>query len=297
MSTEQRIEVDRMLRQSTFGGATIDELRTSFAQFMSTMHVTDQATVTETELAELPALRVEPIGAPGRGTILYFHGGSFMVGSPRTALGLTAELVVRTGMSALSLDYRLAPEHPFPAAIEDCLRAYRALIASGISPTEIVLAGDSAGGGLAVTTALAARAAGLPMPAALLAFSPTLDATRSGESMTTKEGIDPLFTRAALVAMGENYSAGEDLSQELLSPAISADLTGLPAVLIQVGSNELLLDDSTRFAIRAAAANVDVTLDVTGDAPHVFPSLIGMLDEADLALERAALFLRQRVAE
>jgi len=295
MSTEQKEQVDRMLRQSSFGGGTIDEVRASFANFMGTMHVTNQAVVTDTELVGLPALGLRPIGAARRGTILYFHGGSFMVGSPRTALGLTAELVARTGMSALSVDYRLAPEHPFPAGIEDCVRAYRALLDGGQRPSEIVLAGDSAGGGLAITTAISARMEGLPMPAAILVFSPGLDATRSGESMTTKEGVDPLFTRAALVAIGENYSAGQDLTQALLSPAISADLTGLPPTLIQVGSNELLLDDSTRFAVRAAAAGVDVTLDVTGNAPHVFPSLIGMLDDADLAFERAALFLRQRV--
>ena len=230
-----------------------------------------------------------------RGTILYFHGGSWIIGSPRTALGLTSELVARTGMSALSLDYALAPEHPFPAGIEDGVRAYRALLDSGLEPSEVVFAGDSAGGGLSVTTTLAAREAGLPVPGAIIAFSGGFDATRTGESMRTKEGIDPIFTRATLDAMGIHYLAGQNPDQELLTPATRADLRGFPPMFLQVGSNEILLDDSTRLAVRAAAAGVDVILDVTADVPHVFQSLVGVLDEADEALDRAAAFLLARI--
>lgn len=256
-----------------------------------------------TTLGDRPALRVEPRRAsdrgadagPDAGTILYFHGGGWVFGSPETALSLTGNLVARTGLAAYSLDYRLAPEHPFPAAIEDGLSAYRALLDRGEDPSAIVVAGDSAGGGLAVTTCLAARDAGLPLPAALLAFSPGTDATRTGASMDTKEDIDPIFTRAALEHTGAMHLAGADPRQPLLSPAVHADLTGLPPMLIQVGTNEMLLDDSTRLAARASAAGVDVILDVTADVPHVFQSFAGVLDEADEALDRAALFLRQRI--
>ena len=246
-------------------------------------------------LGDRPAVLVEPADDAEAATILYFHGGSFVVGSPDTAMALTGNLVARTGFRALSLDYRLAPEHPFPAAIEDALGAYRALLAGGADPATIAFAGDSAGGGLAVATCLAARDAGLPMPAAIAAFSPALDMTWTGGSMETKAGIDPLFTRAALQATGALYLAGQDPHQPLLSPAVLADLAGFPPMLLQVGTREILLDDSTRFAARARDAGVDVILDVTADVPHVFQMFAGVLDEADRALDRAALFLTQHM--
>ncbi|AKA01344.1 alpha/beta hydrolase [Streptomyces noursei ZPM] len=305
MSREQRIRVDEILRQPGAGGSrAVEELRSGFRQLMAQMIVPHSSIRTApTTLGDRPALRVEPRRAsdrgadagPDAGTILYFHGGGWVFGSPETALSLTGNLVARTGLAAYSLDYRLAPEHPFPAAIEDGLSAYRALLDRGEDPSAIVVAGDSAGGGLAVTTCLAARDAGLPLPAALLAFSPGTDATRTGASMDTKEDIDPIFTRAALEHTGAMHLAGADPRQPLLSPAVHADLTGLPPMLIQVGTNEMLLDDSTRLAARASAAGVDVILDVTADVPHVFQSFAGVLDEADEALDRAALFLRQRI--
>ncbi|MEU9078300.1 alpha/beta hydrolase [Kitasatospora sp. NPDC048538] len=310
MSSEQRARVDAILRQpGPEGPQSVEQIRAGFRSLMAGMIVPhDRIRTTPTTLGDRPALRVEPAGdagvagvagvvgaGAGGGTILYFHGGGWVFGSPETALGLTGNLVARTGLGAYSVDYRLAPEHPFPAAIEDTLSAYRALLDRGEDPSTIVFAGDSAGGGLAVTTCLAARDAGLPLPAALLALSPGVDATRSGESMDTKEGVDPIFTRAALAHTGALYLAGADPHQPLLSPAVLADLTGFPPMLIQVGANELLLDDSTRLAARARAAGVDVVLDVTADVPHVFQAFAGVLDEADEALDRAALFLRQRI--
>ncbi|MFE5587911.1 alpha/beta hydrolase [Kitasatospora sp. NPDC056531] len=301
MSREQRIHIDGILRRPGLDGPrSVEEIRAGFRALMARMIVPhDSIRTAPTTLGDRPALRVEPKGGqekgPNAGTILYFHGGAWVFGSPETALSLTGNLVARTGLGAYSLDYRLAPEHPFPAAIEDTLSAYRALLDRGEDPAAIVFAGDSAGGGLAVTTCLAARDAGLPLPAAILAFSPGLDATRTGESVDTKEGIDPIFTRAALEHTGAMYLAGADPHQPLLSPAVLADLTGFPPMLIQVGTNEVLLDDSTRLAARASAAGVDVVLDVTADVPHVFQAFAGVLDEADEALERAALFLRQRI--
>jgi acetyl esterase/lipase len=274
---------------------SVEELRAGFRALMSQMVVPAGIRTTETTLGARPALRVEPETGQRAGTILYFHGGAWVFGSPRTALCLTGQLVVRTGFPAYSVDYRLAPEHPFPAAIDDTLDAYRALLDSGTDPAAVVFAGDSAGGGLAVTTCLAARDAGLPLPAAIVAFSPGLDATRSGESMTTKEDLDPIFTRRAMEHTGAMYLAGADPHQPLLSPAVLADLTGFPPLLIQVGTNEILLDDSTRLAARAREAGVDVILDVTADVPHVFQALTGVLDEAEEALDRAALFVAQRI--
>lgn len=298
MSKEQRARIDAMMRQpQTEGPQSIEEIRAGFEALMARMNVPEGLHTEETTLGDRPALHVEPggRGGPRAGTILYFHGGSWVFGSPGTAMSLTGSLVARTGFRAFSLDYRLAPEHPFPAAIKDSLSAYRALLDSGEDPSAIAFAGDSAGGGLAVTTCLAARDEGLPMPAAIVAFSAGLDATRTGESMATKEGIDPIFTRESLEPTSAMYLAGADPHQPLLSPAVLADLTGFPPILLQVGANEVLLDDSTRLAVRARAAGVDVILDVTADVPHVFQAFNGVLDEADEALDRAALFLTQRV--
>ncbi|GAA1960879.1 alpha/beta hydrolase [Kitasatospora viridis] len=302
MSREQRAKIDAMLRgHQAEGPRSVEEIRTGFAAMMATMAVPEDIRTTHTELGGRRTLLVEPttpapVGADdAAGTILYFHGGSFVFGSPETALSLTGNLVARTGLRAFSVDYRLAPEHPFPAAIEDTLAAYRALLDDGVDPARLVLAGDSAGGGLTVTTLLAARSAGLPLPAAILAFSPGVDSTRTGESLETRAAADPIFTRAALEHTGAMYLAGQDPRQELLSPALFADLTGFPPMLIQVGGNEILLDDSTRLAARARDAGVDVTLDVTADVPHVFQVYADILDEADQALDRAALFLTQQL--
>jgi acetyl esterase/lipase len=296
MSRQQRAQVDATLRRPRpETPRSVEASRAGFKALMSQMIVPGDIRTTRTTLGDRPALHVQPDDGPCAGTILYFHGGGWVYGSPESVLSVTGHLVAKTGFGAYSVDYRLAPEHPFPAAIEDALSAYRALLDSGRDPSAVVFAGDSAGGGLGVTTCLAARDAGLPLPAAIVTFSAGLDATRTGESMDTKEGIDPVFTRESVEHTGAMYLAGQDPHHPLLSPAVLADLTGFPPMLIQVGTNEILLDDSTRLAARARAAGVDVILDVTADVPHVFQAFAGVLDEADEALDRAALFLVQRV--
>lgn len=297
MSKEQRAAVDAMLRKApkSFAPLPVGQMRGNFAALMAVFAVPAVRT-SDTTLAGRPAVLVEPENHSSHpDAILYFHGGSFALGSPQTAMGLTASLVDRTGVRAWSLDYRLAPEHPFPAAIEDCVAAYGALLDQGIPAESVVFAGDSAGGGLTITTALAARDAGLPLPAGIVAFSPGLDHTRSGASMVSREAADPFFTRESMGHTGAMYLAGQDPNQSLLAPALHADLTGFPPILLQVGTNEVLLDDAVRLAARARDAEVDVILDVTAGVPHVFQSFIGQLDEADDALARAALFITQRL--
>jgi len=281
MSRDQRLALDAKLRKEPqpFGPVPVEQLREGFAAFMGTFPVPAGVRRTPAELADRPALLLEPQGDAQPGTILYFHGGGNVFGSPETALPLTANLVARTGFRAFSLDYRLAPEHPFPAGADDALNAYRALLDSGEDPPAIAFAGDSRGGGHAVTACLAARDAGLPVPAAIVAFSPGLDYTGTGKSMDTKAGIDPLFTRESLLHTATMYLAGQDPDQPLLSPAVHADLTGFPPILLQAGTNELLLDDSVRLAERAREADVDVILDITAGAPHVFQVFVGTLDE------------------
>jgi epsilon-lactone hydrolase len=296
MSAVQRERLDAQLRGAGVGSEqSVGEIRENFVKLMNALPVPEGIRVQETSLGGRPALRVSPAAAGGAGILLYLHGGSHVVGSPWTALGLTAGLVLRTGIPGISLDYRLAPEHPFPADVQDAVAAYRELLEQGHAPGSIALAGDSAGGGLTIAGALAARDAGLPMPAAIVAFSPGLDATRTGQSMVTKAEADPLLNRASLDRLSNFYVAGQDRRNLLLSPVVAADLTGLPPILVQVGTNEMLLDDARRLALRASDAEVDVVLDITAKVPHVFQSFTGVLDEADEALDRAALFLRQRV--
>jgi epsilon-lactone hydrolase len=243
-----------------------------------------------TVLGGRPALELEPAGASGRGRLLYLHGGGYVIGSPATHAGLVGELARRAGLVATSLDYRLAPEHPFPAAVDDGLAAYRELLAAGTDPRDLVLAGDSAGGGLVLATLLAARDAGLPQPAAAVLFSPWADLTVSGASMRTKEEADPIFMADDVRAYADLYAGAADRAQPLASP-VFAELTGLPPLLVQAGSNEVLLDDAVRLAGRAGADDVEVTLEIGPGLPHVFQHHYGRLDEADAALDRAARFL------
>jgi len=296
MSIIQRERLDAQLRGAGVGSEqTVGEIRENFEKLLSALPVPGGVRTQGTSLGGRPALRVIPDAGGGSGVLLYLHGGSHVVGSPRTALGLTAGLVARTGIPAVSLDYRLAPEHPFPADVQDVVAAYRELLGQGHAPESVAFAGDSAGGGLTITGALAARDAGLPLPAAIVAFSPGVDATRSGDSYATKADADPLLDRASLDRMSAYYVAGQDRRNPLLSPAVTADLAGLPPLLVQVGTNEMLLDDARQLALRASDADVDVVLDITAKVPHVFQAFTTALDEADEALDRAALFLRQRV--
>jgi epsilon-lactone hydrolase len=296
VSQQQRAEMDELMRAARLDtGLPPAELREIFEAYTTVGPPPDGVTLTDGTLGDGPALWIAPDEVTSGATVLYFHGGGWVYGSPRSAASLTAALVRHVGAPAVLPRYRLAPEHPFPAAIEDGLASYRALLAGGTPPERIVVAGDSSGGGLAVSLLLLARDAGLPMPACVVCFSAGLDATRSGGSMDAKEGVDPLFDRVSLARLSAHYLAGADPRQPLVSPAVVGDLAGLPPILLQVGTNEVLLDDSTRFATRAANAGVEVVLDVTADVPHVFQGLHAYLDEAVDALGRAADFVRRHL--
>jgi epsilon-lactone hydrolase len=295
MSRQQLQDLDADLRAHPLAGETLAERRAAFADFMARETLPEGLRITETQLGGVRAVRVEREADPQPGAILYFHGGAWTLGSPETELPLTGELVARTGIPAVSTDYRLAPEHPFPAGADDGVAAYRALLETGVDPATVAIAGASAGGGMTVATILGAREAGLPMPAAAVLLSPGLDQTRSGESMTTRGALDPVLTREALLASGPLYVGDADPLDPRLSPVLSADLAGFPPLYLQVGTHEILLDDSVRMADRARAAEVDVILDVVAGAPHVFPMFTAELDEARDALDRVALFLRQRL--
>ncbi|WP_339134410.1 alpha/beta hydrolase [Streptomyces sp. f51] len=291
MSRQQREALDALLRSAPRSETppTPEEQRNGFAAALTRPAPEDVAT-RRTVLGGRPALELEPAGASGRGRLLYLHGGGYVVGSPDTHAGLVGELARRAGLRATSVDYRLAPEHQFPAAVDDGLAAYRDLLGAGTDPRDLVVAGDSAGAGLTIATLLAAREAGLPQPAAVVVFSPWVDLTLAGESIRSKEGADPIFTAADVRACADLYIGSGDRAHLLASP-VFADLTGLPPLLVQVGANEVLLDDAVRLAGRAGADGVEVTLEVGPGLPHVFQHHYGRLDEADAALDRAARFL------
>ncbi|ACU69635.1 alpha/beta hydrolase fold protein-3 domain protein [Catenulispora acidiphila DSM 44928] len=295
MSRQQREAIDTLLRSAPRSETppTVEEQRSGFAAAIARPAPPDVAT-RKTTLGGRPALELTPAGASGPSHLLYLHGGGYVIGSPDTHAGLVGELARRARLRTTSVDYRLAPEHAFPAAVEDGLAAYRELLETGTDARDIVIGGDSAGGGLTLATLLAARDAGLPQPAAAVVFSPWVDLTVSGASAQSKDGIDPIFVEPDLHAYAELYIGAGDRSQPLASP-LFADLTGLPPLLIQVGANELLLDDAVRLAGRAGADDVEVTLEIGSGLPHVFQHHYGRLDEADDALDRAARFVTARV--
>ena len=296
MSRQQREAIDALLRSAPHPETppSVEEQRSGFAAALA-RHAPEDVATRQVVLGGRPALELTPKGAAGHGHLLYLHGGGYVIGSPDTHAGLVGELARRTGLRATSLDYRLAPENPFPAAVEDGLAAYRELLATGTDARGLVVAGDSAGGGLTIATLLAARDAGLPLPAAAAVFSPWVDLTVSGASMRGKHGADPIFVEADIRAYADLYIGSGDRTQPLASP-LFADLTGLPPLLIQVGTNELLLDDAVRLAGRAGAADVDVTLEIGSDLPHVYQHHYGRLDEADAALDSTARFFTTRIS-
>jgi len=226
-------------------------------------------------------------------TLLYLHGGGYMLGSLNTHRELVARIARSIGASALSVDYRLAPENPFPAAVDDAVAAYRWLLASGIAADSIVIAGDSAGGGLALATLLALRDAGEPLPAACVCLSPWTDLDGTGESAQPGAVADPMIDGKALRATGQIYLGGADARTPLGSP-LYGDLAGLPPLLVLVGTREVLLDDSTRLAERARAAGVEVELEVWADLIHVWP-IFPDLPESHDALARIAEFAQKQL--
>jgi monoterpene epsilon-lactone hydrolase len=295
MSKQQRDAIDAALRAEPFDlGQSTEEHRKSFDAFALRPYPADVAAADVT-LGGVGAIELAVAGNAADPTVLYFHGGGYVAGSAQTGTHLAAELARRAGGRALSVDYRLAPEHPYPAAVEDGLAAYTGLLESGASPSQVLVAGDSAGGGLAVATLLAAREQGLPQPAAVAVFSPWADISRSGASMRTKDGTDPLFSYDAMGWYAGRYMPAGDRSAPLASP-VFATLAGLPPMLIQAGSHEVLLDDAVRLAANAGRDDVDVTLQVAPEGTHVFQLHFGALDEADEAIDEVARFFKRHLS-
>ncbi len=296
MTAQQRDMIDQILRSAPFDlGGDVAVQRPLLDQMLTAQPLPADVRVTRGDLGGIPVVFVDIADVEPRGVIFHVHGGGFALGSAAGSVGLASSLARKTGMRAVSVDYRLAPEHPYPAALQDVTAAYRALTEQ-VGSGNIVVSGESAGGNLAVELLIAGKAESLTMPAAALLMSPMTDLTVTGSSYAGKADADPAVSAQAIRARVADYLAGTDPADPLVSP-IFADLTGLPPLLIQAGSHEVLLDDATRLAAKAAADDVAVILDVTPGVPHVFQAFAALLDEGDAALNRAAQFIQDHAAQ
>jgi epsilon-lactone hydrolase len=292
VSQQQRDALDQLLRDAPLDlGGNVAEQRVIFEEMMAAIPVPTDVTTSSGSLGGIPVVNVEVAGADPEWVIFYLHGGAYAIGTAASSVGLASDLARRAGSRLVTVDYRLAPEHPHPAAIEDAVAAYRGLLERGAAPSTISVTGESAGAGLAAAALVAINHAGLPQPTAAVLMSPWADLTLSGDSISGKAAIDPTLTPEGLARRAADYLADGDPAGELVSP-IFADLTGLPPLLIQAGSHEILLDDAIRLAAHAAAVDVAVTLEITPGVPHVFQGFAAMLDEGDAALTSAGEFLR-----
>lgn len=252
----------------------------------------------QVERRALAGLTTEWLVGPACSTehaLLHLHGGGYVLGSCASHRALAGRAGIACGIQAVLPEYRLAPEHPFPAALDDAVAAYRGLLDLGFAPGKIVLLGDSAGGGLALASLMALRDAGAPLPAAAVLLSPWADLTAGGESMRTRAGVDPWIRPELFEPLARQYAGDRDLKDPLVSP-VFGDLRGLPPMLVQVGDQEVLLSDSTRLEERAKAAGVEITLEVWDELWHVWHLFAPALPDANAAFDRIGAFVRGKLA-
>ncbi len=270
----------------------IEEARAALEALTVILPLPEDVRYETVDAGGIPGEWVSAPGADPDRLIYHLHGGAYCIGSINTHREMVSRIARAAAARALIIDYRLAPENPFPAAVEDATAAYRWLLSTGVDPARIVIAGDSAGGGLTVATLVALRDAGEPLPAAAVCLSPWVDLEMLGESVTRNASTDPWFKREGLVLAGQAYLGGADPRTPLAAP-LYADLTGLPPLLIQAGAAEMLLDNSTLLAEKAKAAGVDVTLEVWDEMIHVWQLFAAMLPEGQQAIDRIGEFVRQ----
>jgi acetyl esterase/lipase len=289
---QQMVDLLRAINDPT-AEPTVEGIRAVLDGVAAQYPAPADTTVTPVVIGGVPAERIEPPGlAADAPTVLHFHGGGHIAGSLAFGRALCARVGGAAGASVVSVDYRLAPEHPFPAALDDATAAYRALIDGGVAPGRLVLFGDSAGGGLAYATLLALRTTGDPLPAGAALVSPWVDLELTGESIRTKAAEDPVLTPAFLELGVASYLP--DGTDDLLASPLREDPSGLPPLLVLAGTAEILLDDAVRLAERATAAGVDVTLEVGEDLVHVWP-IFAQLPEAAEAVALIGTWIRARV--
>ena len=270
---------------------TVEDSRDGFERLAAHVGGDTEASVTEVDANGVPGEMVRAQGANGQAVTLYLHGGGYVIGSPATHREFARRLSKETGGGVLTIDYRLAPEDPFPAPVEDAVSAYCWLLDQGHEPGALSIGGDSAGGGLTAATLVSLRDQGIPLPSCGVCLSPWVDMEGIGESMTSRAGVDPMVQKEGLVAMAGVYLGGADPRSPLAAP-MYADLSGLPPLLIQVGTRETLYDDATRLAYLAAQAEVQVTFEPWAEMIHVWHLFAPLLDEGQQAIERIGEFIR-----
>jgi epsilon-lactone hydrolase len=291
-------QLDRVISliraRATAPRKTLEEDRVSYETMLSSITLDDDISTERVGAGGVPAEWIAAPGVDQAAVMLYLHGGGYVLGSMRTHRVMLAHLARASGCKVLGLEYRLAPENPFPAPVDDTLAAYRWLLSQGYDHRKIVLAGDSAGGGLVVAAMVAMRYVGEPLPAAGICLSPWVDMEATGQSFVTNATSDPSVAKDRILRMAAVYLAGKSPQAPLASP-IHADLHGLPPLLVQVGSIETLLDDAKALTARAQAAGVSVEYEVWEDMPHVWQHFAPILPEAQQAIARIGQFVRKYV--
>jgi acetyl esterase/lipase len=280
------------MRDGWGADATVARMRADFEAWCERFPDERDASLTRVTLGGVPAAWIGPPVAEGARSVLYFHGGGYSLGSARSHLALGKRIAFEARARVALAEYRLAPEHPFPAAIDDAVASYHGLVATGVAPEQIAVAGDSAGAGLALALLVALRDGGVALPACAVLLSPFADLACRGESYTTRAAADPIVSREMGLGMGQLYLAGRDPGEPLASP-VNADLAGLPPLLIQVGGREVVLDDARAIEAHARAAGVAVTLDVWPDMIHVWHLFASALAAGRCAIEEIGAFVQR----
>ena len=294
MANQEIAEIRRVWGAGGLAG-TVAEKRHGFDGFGDRFPVAPDIELTPVTVDGVSAEWSRGPECEEHGAVIFLHGGGYMLGSVKSHRHVASEVARAARLPTLALDYRLAPEHPFPAALDDALTAYKYMLSKGLAPNSIAIVGDSAGGGLVVALALAARDAGLPQPGCVVAISPWLDLTLSGGTMDTKADEDCLVPKEFLVELAQMYMQSTDKKHPYASP-IYADLRGIAPLYILVGSTETLLDDATRLAGAAGAAEVSVRLEIWPEMLHVWPMFHPVLQEGRRALVEIGDFIRAHTA-
>lgn len=277
------------------GDPTVEEQRAGMEALAGSFPLPEGAQQRAETIAGVPCEWQSVDGAKDDAVLLYFHGGGYVIGSVNTHRGLVTGFSGASGITGLSVDYRLAPENPFPAAVEDAVSVYHALLEQGRDPSKIAIGGDSAGGGLSLALLLAARERGLPQPACAALLSPWSDLRIVAKAYESRKDSDPMVRKDGISAMAAHYLGDTDPTNPLASP-ILADLSGLAPMMIHVGDREVLLDDSVDLAARAEEAGVDVTLKVWPDMIHVFQAFYPMVEEARQSIAEMGAFIAEKTA-
>lgn len=296
MASKELQSVLEMLKANPLNpSASLPELRAWFEGSMGQMPTVPNTKITNVTVDGIASEWVDAPGARADHAILYLHGGGYVIGSCATHRSLASKLSEASKARVLVIDYRMAPEAPYPAAVEDGVKAYRWLLAQGFAPAKLAISGDSAGGGLTLATAVALRDADVALPKALAMLSPWTDMTGTSDTMTSRAKLDPMVQKEGLVGMAGMYLSGKDAKTPGASP-LFADMRGLPSMLIQVGDHEVLLDDSRSLEKKAKTAGVDVTLEVWDEMIHVWHLFHPLLPEGVKALEGIGGYLTKKWA-